>query len=73
MTTAEFREILDREPFQPIRVRLTSGDVYQIPNAGLAVAMRSRLFIAAPDSDQWTLIPYLHIAAVETVGNGNGR
>ncbi len=73
MSAAELREILEREPFQPFRVRLTSGDAYEVHNRHLAVAMRNRLFIACPDSDRWTLVPYLHIAAVEGIADGRPR
>lgn len=41
-----------------------------IRNPGLTVVMRSRLLVADPDSHRYTLIPFLHIAAVETAGNG---
>jgi hypothetical protein len=70
MNAGELRELLDREPFEPLRVRLTSGDACEIRNPGLAMVMKSRLFLAAPHSDRWMLIPFLHIAAVETIGNG---
>lgn len=70
MSSEELREFLEREPFEPIRIRLSTGDVYDIKNPGLTVVMRSRLLVAAPDSDKYTLIPFLHIAAIETAGNG---
>ena len=73
MNTEEIRDFVDREPFEPFRVRLSSGDSYEIRNPGLTVVMRSRLLIADPDSDRYTLIPFLHIAAVETIGNGASR
>src|SRR5688500_2625267 len=71
MNPEEIRELLAREPFQPFRVRATSGDSYDVQNPALAVAMKSRLFIAVPDSDHWTLVPYLHIATVESLANGH--
>jgi hypothetical protein len=73
MTFKELREILDREPFQPVRVRLSSGDAYEIRRPDLAVVMRSRLFLAFPNSDRGTLIPFLHIAAIESLRNGRNR
>ena len=73
MIAGELRDILDREPFQPFRVRLSSGDAYDIRNPGLALVMRSRLFIAFPNSDRWTLIPFLHIAAIESLADGDTR
>lgn len=73
MTADELREFLEREPFEPVRVRRSTGDTYEIRDPGLAVVMRSRLFIAAPGTDRWMLIPFLHIAAVETIANGHAR
>jgi len=73
MTGDELREFLEREPFEPFRVRVGSGDSYEIRNPALVVIMRSRLFIASPGTDRWTLVPFLHIAAVEGISNGNAR
>ena len=73
MTANELREFLDREPFVPVRIRLSSGNAYEIRNPDLAVVMKSRLFIASPGTDRWTLIPFLHIAAIESVANGQQR
>jgi len=73
MVAKELQELLDQDPFEPFRIRLSSGDVYEIRDPALTVAMRSRLFIAFPRTDRWTFIPFLHIAAVEKLGNGNGH
>ena len=69
------REKLAREPFQPFRVRVTSGDAYVVRNPALVVLMRSELFIAHPNSDRHAFIPLLHVAAVEagTSPTGGGR
>jgi hypothetical protein len=73
MTAEELRNLLERQPFGPSRVRLTSGDTCAFRSPRLAVVMRSRLFVAAPGIDRWTLMPFLHIAAVQTLGNGRAR
>ena len=73
MSAKELQEVLDQEPFEPFRIRLSSGDVYEIRDPALTIAMRSRLFIAWPGTDRWTLVPFLHIAAVETLGNGHSQ
>ena len=73
MAADELRKLLEREPFETFRLRVTSGDAHEIRNPGLAMVMKSRLFIAAPDSDRWTLIPFLHIAAIETIADGRAR
>jgi len=73
MNIAELREFVDRDPFEPFRVRLSSGDVYEIRNPDLVVVMKSRMFVADAHRDRYTFIPYLHIAAIETIGNGSSR
>ena len=73
MANNDLRELLMRAPFQPFRVRLTSGDHYDIRNPLSAAMMKSRLFIALPNSDRTVYIPYLHIAALETLANGRGN
>ena len=73
MANVDLRDLLTRDPFQPFRVRLTSGDHYDVRDASLAVMMRSRLFLAVPRSDRSIYIPYLHIAAIETLANGRSK
>lgn len=70
MATDDLRELLKRDPFEPFRVRLTRGDHYDVRDPHLAVLMKSRLFIALPQSDRSVYVPYLRIAALETLANG---
>ena len=70
MTGDELRDLLGREPFRPFRIQVTSGAAYEVRNPAMAVAMRSELFLALPDGDRWVFIPYLHVAAVEALDNG---
>ena len=67
------REFLHREPFEPFRVVSSSGESYTIRNPDLVALLRSEVFIAAPNSDRRTFVPLLHVAAVETLGNGRTR
>ena len=69
----DLRELLTRDPFQPFRVRLTSWDHYDVRDPSLAVMMKSRLFLALPNSDRSVHVPYLHIAALETLANGRTK
>lgn len=71
MNRDEIQELLDHEPFEPFRIRVSSGDAYDVRDPGLVVVMRSRLFLAFPKTDRWTLIPFLLIAAIETLANGH--
>ncbi|MBI4716466.1 MAG: hypothetical protein HY763_01560 [Planctomycetes bacterium] len=73
MISDQLRELLRREPFKPFRLVLSSGRHYDVRNPELVVPMRSEVFIAFPDGDRWTHLPYLHIAAIEAVPNGGQR
>lgn len=74
MAIEDLRELLLSDPFRPFRIRLTSGDHYDIRHPLSAALMKSRLFIAVPNTDKSNYVPYLHIAALETLnGTRNGR
>jgi hypothetical protein len=70
MNPNEIRELLRREPFEPFRIRLTSGDSYEIRDPNSLALGKSRMFSAFPDSEQWAFCPYLHVAAHESLSNG---
>ncbi len=70
MTTSEIRSLLAREPFRPFRIQLSSGTAYDVRDPGLAVAMNRELFLTLPDGERWAFIPYVHVAAIEALGNG---
>jgi len=67
MNADEIRELLRREPFEPFRIKLTSGDAYDIRDPNSVALGRNRAFVAFPDTDRWTFFAYLHIAAVESL------
>lgn len=66
MNPDDIKELLDRHPFEPFRIRLSSGDVYDVRDAHSVALMKNRLFLALP-TDRSVLVPYLHIAALESV------
>jgi len=70
MTADEIRELLNRDPFEPFRFHLTSGDTYEIHEPNCVALGARRVFIAIPASDRFAFFPYLHIAAIETLTNG---
>ena len=71
MSADEIRELLRREPFEPFRFHLTSGSTFDIRDPNAVALGQRRVFIAFPDADRQAFFPYLHIAAVETLGNGH--
>ena len=64
------RELKDREPFEPFRIVIGSGDKYVIENAGNLVEMRMRFCYVNPRTDRFVFIRMNQIAAVEQM---NGK
>ncbi len=71
MTADEVRQLLNREPFEPFRFHLTSGDTYEVRDPNSVAVGARRVFIAFPSTDRFVFFPYLHIAAIETIANGH--
>jgi hypothetical protein len=73
-TIAEnIREYLNREPFLPFRLVMTSGKEYEVTTPNSAALLRSEVFVVLPDGDHWAHVPFLHVASIETIRNGRGR
>jgi hypothetical protein len=66
MTQTELKELIDREPFQPLKVTLTSSEVIEIIDARAVVVMRTQFFIALPN-DRYKLVWLRHVASVEVL------
>lgn len=66
------RSLLQHDPFEPFRLVLTSGKHHDIVDPSLTVALKSQVFVAFPDGEHWALVPFLHIASIESIA-GNQR
>ncbi len=73
MIRDNIRELLDRDPFVPFRLVLSSGRHYDVVDPQMTVLLKSEIFIAFPDGERSSLIPLLHVTSVETLPNGRGR
>ncbi len=73
MIRENIRELLERDPFVPFRLVLTSGRHYDVVDPQMTVLLKSEIFIAFPDGERSSLIPLLHVTSVETLGNGRRR
>ena len=71
MSTHALLEALRRRPFEPFRVRLSSGDVYEVRHPENALLLRGGVYVAlGSDGDlpeRAVFCSLLHIAAIETV------
>lgn len=71
MTADSLRDVLDRDPFEPLRIVTSTGESFVIRDPHSVALMKSQVFIAQRASDRTTFIPYLHVATVETIQNGH--
>jgi hypothetical protein len=73
MSASVLKDMLSRRPFAPFRVRLSSGDAYEVRHPEMALLLRNGLYVAVPEGDElpdravWCSL--LHVAAVEPVGS----
>jgi hypothetical protein len=70
MTVQTFRDLLKKQPFQPFRIVLSSGQHYDIPHPEMAFLTKTDLIVGtgvlddtAPET--YRICSLLHITAVE--------
>ena len=64
------QKLLDSRPFEPFVVQLSSGESYEVRHPEMAALMKTRLFVAMPDSDDFEICSLLHVVGVKSA---NGR
>lgn len=59
------REFIDKRPFEPFTVQLSSGRSHPVHYPNCAALTRTRLVIADPDADRIVVCALLHVVRVE--------
>jgi hypothetical protein len=78
MSVRELRHRLQKQPFEPFRVVLSSGESYEVRHPEMALLLRGGIYVAEPDAKgELPEVPawcsYLHITAIEPIAAKNGR
>lgn len=60
------RELLNREPFVPFDIIITSGDRYHVIDPHLVALGESTVFYCYPRSDKWAWLRLNQITSIET-------
>lgn len=77
MSAAVLKDLMTRRPFEPFRVRLSSGDAYEVRHPEMALLLRNGIYVAVtnggdlPENAVWCSL--LHVAAVEPVRSDSKR
>ncbi len=73
MIATDIKGRLAREPFEPFQIRSSGGvggQAYAVVNPFQVALMKSKIFIAAPNSDRWAELSYLHVTGLESLQAG---
>lgn len=64
MNSQTIREFLKREPFQPFAIILSNGARHENRHPEFALVSPSRLVVIDPETDDFSLIPIIHVAEI---------
>ena len=72
MTVQTFRDLLKKQPFQPFRIVMSSGQHYDIPHPEMAFLTRTSLLVGTGNTDdgvpaEFKILSLLHITAIEPI------
>jgi hypothetical protein len=78
MSAAVLKDLIARRPLEPFRVRLSSGDSYEVRHPEMALLLRNGIYVAVPNGsdelpEQAVWCSLLHVAAVEPLAAGRGK
>jgi hypothetical protein len=73
MTVATFRDLLTRQPFQPFRLVMSSGQSYEVRHPEMAWLTRTDILVATDVMDdgipaKYRICSLLHVTAIEPIG-----
>jgi hypothetical protein len=63
----EIEELLNREPFQPFRVTLTSGQSYEVRVPQMVVLEKDVIYFYHPRSDLKSILRLNQLAALDMI------
>lgn len=67
MNPSAIRELLQRQPFVPFKLNLSSGQEIEVRHPEFVILTKSGMVVAYPDSDRVSICAFLHIASVDTL------
>ena len=70
MTIDDLKLAVQRKPFEPVRIILSSGDTYDVPHPELAWLVKGGVYVGLPNGtddlpEQVVYCSLSHIAAIE--------
>lgn len=74
MTVQNFYEALHAQPFQPFRLVMSSGQIYEVRHPEMALLTRTNILVGTDVSDdgvpaQFKILSLLHVTAIEPINS----
>jgi len=67
MSTETLQNSLRRQPYQPLEVRMSSGDVHQIRHPEMALLLHSNIILGSAEADDFEFLSLLHVVDVKAI------
>lgn len=72
MLAAEVREALRKQPFEPFRIRLTTGQSYEVRHPEFATVTRTSVYVGVPEGrgefpERAIQCALLHVVSLEPI------
>ena len=77
MSASELKDRLQRRPFEPFRLVLSSGDAFDVRHPEMALLGKGGIYVSVPDPNDelpdviWCSL--LHVTAIEPIAAKNGK
>jgi hypothetical protein len=74
MTVRTFQELLQRRPFQPFRLVMSSGESYEVRHPEMAMLTRTDLLVGVEEADdgvpaEFKICSLLYVSAIEPLAS----
>jgi hypothetical protein len=67
MSAETIREWLNRRPFEPLELRLSNGEHYQVRHPELLAIGKNRIIIVEPNTDKVVHVALVHVNSIEAM------
>jgi hypothetical protein len=65
MNADTIREMVQRRPFEPFRLRLSNGETHEVRHPEFAVVGKSKVLVYYPEQDRFVFVALIHVNSVE--------
>ncbi len=59
--------LMQRQPFEPFELHVSSGETYRVRHPELAVLGKAKIIIVDPETDTVDIVGLLHVTRVRTM------